>query len=246
MENFVQGIVTSLGFGTMMGVGAIVFGIGTIVFILEMIGFSFYIKPFGIRRNNVKWNSMAFIKVAIVAALFGGSLAATASIVFVPGIAYLRPAQVLAVVFGGLFGLPGAVGIALGNFIADLFAGTLTLGSVAGFIGNFLTAYVIYRILNTENKVTLKNGVKGVLLFMWALFVSAFVIAFYIPFWLALLNIIPAEVAWTAVFVNIILNGTITGLVLGPILLKILFKYIKNWNMYWKDNLKFTDAEGNK
>ena len=42
-----------------------------------------------------------------LATLFGGGLAIFASVVFVPGIAYLRPAQAFTTVFGILFGLPG-------------------------------------------------------------------------------------------------------------------------------------------
>ena len=65
---------------------------------------------------------------------------------------------------------------------------------------------------------------------------GAFVIAFYIPWWLAVLGIIPAVVAWTAVFGNIWLNGLFTPWILGFILLKVLYPYVKRWNMYWADS----------
>jgi energy-coupling factor transport system substrate-specific component len=177
---------------------------------------------------------MAIIQVAIVAALFGGGLVVTAGIVFVPGIAYLRPAQALVVVFGILFGVPGALGSALGNLIGDLFGGYLTLGSVAGFIGNFLNAYIPYRIVKTARYADLSSG-ADVARYVLGAIAGALVIGFYIPFWLDLWKIIPTEAAWTAVFGNILLNGTLTVLTLGLILTRLLFPFVKKWNMYWED-----------
>jgi energy-coupling factor transport system substrate-specific component len=232
----IKNVVTAFGVDSMMFIGGIVFIIGTIVFLLEMFGLSIYLSPPVIRKNRVKWDSMAIIQVAISAALFGGGLAATAGIVFLPGVAYLRPAQVLSVVLGILFGLPGALGIALGNTIADLLGGYLTLGSIAGFIGNFLTAYVPYRIINSPERAGLKSF-GGVVVYVLGVVSGTFVIAFYIPYWLALLKIVPKEAAWTVVFGNIWLNGLVTSLTLGPILLKVLFPYVKKWHMYWVDRL---------
>lgn len=231
----VNAIVNALGFGTMTAVGAVVFVIATIVFVMELAGFRPHLQAPFVRRHTTKWDAMALIKVAIVAALFGGGLAIFAGVVFVPGIAYLRPAQAFTTVFGILFGLPGAMGSAVGNFIGDIFAGTLTLGSVAGFIGNFMSAYVPYRIVYAARRADL-SSLGDALNYAWAVVAGAFVIAFYIPWWLAVLSIIPAEVAWTGVFGNIWLNGLLTLWILGFILLKILYPYVKRWNMYWADS----------
>jgi energy-coupling factor transport system substrate-specific component len=231
----VNAIVNALGFGAMTAVGAVVFVIATIVFVMELAGFRPYLRAPYVRRHTTKWDAMALIKVAVVAALFGGGLAIFAGVVFVPGIAYLRPAQALTTVFGILFGLPGALGSAVGNFIGDIFAGTLTLGSVAGFIGNFMSAYVPYRIVYSARRADL-SSLGDVANYLWAVVAGAFVIAFYIPWWLAVLSIIPAEVAWTGVFGNIWLNGLFTPWVLGFILLKVLYPYVKRWNMYWADS----------
>ena len=231
----VNALVNALGFGTMTAIGAIVFVIATGVFILELAGFRPHLHAPFIRRHTTKWDAMALIKVAIVAALFGGGLAIFSGVVFVPGIAYLRPAQAFTTVFGILFGLPGAVGSAVGNFIGDIFAGTLTLGSVAGFIGNFMSAYIPYRLVYAARRADL-SSLRDVANYAWAVVAGAFVIAFYIPWWLAVLSIIPAEVAWTAVFGNIWLNGLLTPWILGFILLKILYPYVKQWNMYWADS----------
>lgn len=231
----IEAIVRSLGLGTMNVVGAIVFALATIVFVMEMAGFRPHLRPPFVARHTTQWDAMALMKVAITAALFGGGLAIFAGVVFVPGIAYLRPAQALTTVFGILFGLPGAVGSGLGNFIGDIFAGTLTLGSVAGFIGNFMSAYVPYRIVYSARHADLSNGGDWAR-YIWAVVAGAFVIAFYIPWWLAVLGIIPAEVAWTGVFGNIWLNGLVTPWILGGLLLKTLYAYVKRWNMYWADS----------
>jgi energy-coupling factor transport system substrate-specific component len=231
----IESFVRSLGFGTMNFVGAIVFVIATIVFVTELAGYRPHLsRPF-VRKHTTEWDAMALMKVAIVAALFGGGLAIFAGVVFVPGIAYLRPAQAFTTVFGILFGLPGALGSGVGNFIGDIFAGTLTLGSVAGFIGNFMSAYIPYRIVYAARHADLSSGADWAR-YIWAVVAGAFVIAFYIPWWLAVLQIIPGEVAWTAVFGNIWLNGLVTPWILGGLLLKVLYPYVKRWNMYWADS----------
>lgn len=244
LSQFVNNLVSGLGLGTMNVVGAIVFILATVVFFGELAGYRVHLsRPF-IRKNTTKWDAMALITVAISAALFGGGLALTAGIVFVPGIAYLRPAQAFTTVFGILFGLPGCLGSAVGNFIGDIFAGTLTLGSIAGFIGNFFSAYIPYRIVYTADQANLNTAGK-ILRYVLAVVAGAFVIAFYIPWWLAVLQIIPAEVAWIGVFGNIWLNGLITPWILGFILMKLLFPFTRRWNMYWSDRegVDFAEAK---
>lgn len=230
----IKALVSGLGFGTMFAVGSVVFILGTILFISELLGFEIGFFPPKIRRTGLKWDAMSIIQVAITAAIFGGGLIATAGIVFVPGVAYLRPAQAFVAVFGVLFGVPGALGSALGNLIADLFGGYLTLGSVAGFIGNFLNAYVPYRFVKTAAHADL-NSLGDVIRFVVGTVAGAFAIAFYIPWWLDLWKIVPTEAAWTVVFGNIILNGTVTVATLGLILTKVLFPYVKKWHMYWEE-----------
>jgi energy-coupling factor transport system substrate-specific component len=231
----VKSIVQAIGISNVNILGGIVFVLATIVFVMELVGYRPYLTAPFIRKNTTVWDAMALIKVAVVAALFGGGLAIFSGVVFVPGIAYLRPAQAFTTVFGILFGVPGALGSAVGNFIGDIFAGTLTLGSIAGFIGNFMSAYIPYRIVYSARRADL-NSLGDVIVYIFAVVAGAFVIAFYIPWWLAVLNIIPPVVAWTAVFANIWLNGLVTPWILGFILLKVLYPYIKRWNMYWADS----------
>jgi hypothetical protein len=113
-------IVNAIGLETMNVIGAIIFVLATIVFVIELAGFRPHLSPPFVRRHATQWDGMALIKVAIVAAFFGGGLAIFAGVVFVRGIAHLRPAQAFTTVFGILFGLPGALGSAVGNFIGGI------------------------------------------------------------------------------------------------------------------------------
>jgi len=76
-------------------------------------------------------NSRMIILVAVCAAIYGAALIAfKTAIPFIPGITELRVGQIFPVAFGLLFGPAGAWGTAFGNFIGDLFGGTLGPGSI--------------------------------------------------------------------------------------------------------------------
>ncbi len=92
-------------------------------------------------------NSRMIILVAVCAAIYGAALIAfKTAIPLIPGITELRVGQIFPVAFGLLFGPAGAWGTAFGNFIGDLFGGTLGPGSIAGFAGNFLLGYLPYAL----------------------------------------------------------------------------------------------------
>src|SRR5690606_24211054 len=91
-----------------------------------------------------KYSMMVAITV-LCAGIYMLFLLPTKSIAIIPGITEIRPASLLPVVFGLLFGPAGAWGSAIGNLGGDFF-GTLSPGSLFGFIGNFLNAYIPYRL----------------------------------------------------------------------------------------------------
>lgn len=74
--------------------------------------------------------------------------------VLVEGLTEVRPVNAVPVVMGLLLGPAGAWGCAIGNLIADLF-GTFSKASFLGFWGNFIAAYLPYKLWHT-----LKNGEK--------------------------------------------------------------------------------------
>ena len=92
-------------------------------------------------------NSRMIILAAVCAAIYGAALIAfKTAIPLIPGITELRVGNIFPIAFGLLFGPAGAWGTALGNFIGDLFGGTLGPGSIAGFVGNFLLGYLPYAL----------------------------------------------------------------------------------------------------
>ena len=92
-------------------------------------------------------NSRMIILVAVCAAIYGAALIAfKTAIPLIPGITELRVGNIFPIAFGLLFGPAGAWGTAFGNFIGDLFGGTLGPGSIAGFVGNFLLGYLPYAL----------------------------------------------------------------------------------------------------
>jgi hypothetical protein len=97
--------------------------------------------------------------IAITAAIYAGTLIPFKPIQIVPGLTELRPASVIPVLFGIMFGPAAAWGAAIGNLIADFF-GMLSPASAFGFIGNFLYAYLAYKIWNSMVKGEIKFNEK--------------------------------------------------------------------------------------
>ena len=92
------------------------------------------------------WNySTMVVLTVLTAGIFAAILIPFKGIPLIPGLTELRPANVIPVVFGLLFGPAGAWGAAFGNLIGDFF-GTLGVGSFFGFWGNFLAAYLTYKL----------------------------------------------------------------------------------------------------
>ena len=85
------------------------------------------------------------VLVALSAAIYAALLIPFKGIPLVPGFIEIRPANAFPVVFGLLFGPAGAWGAAIGNLIGDFF-GTLSLGSIGGFVGNFFLALLPYKM----------------------------------------------------------------------------------------------------
>lgn len=66
-------------------------------------------------------------------------------LMLLPG-AEVRFAACLPVVFGMLWGLPGAIGITLGNIISDIYSNESIRTCLLGGISNFILAYLPYRL----------------------------------------------------------------------------------------------------
>ncbi|MFZ5825593.1 MAG: QueT transporter family protein [Bacillota bacterium] len=173
-----------------------------------------------------KWTTVDFTLIVVVAAIYAAALIAFSAIKLGAGIS-LRPANALQPVFGILFGVPGAIGIALGNFVNDIYTGFFSK-SFAGLIGNFLGAYIPYLIVSNPRLRTGKSiaeyaiGVVGI---------TSAVVAGSV-----LINVALSLTAWPLaknVLIPLIFGQQVVATaVLGPILLNLLYPFVKRAGLY--------------
>ncbi|HGJ66667.1 TPA: QueT transporter family protein [bacterium] len=99
-------------------------------------------------------NTRMIVLVAVTAALYAAILIPfKVAIPLVPGFTEVRPANVIPILCSLMFGPAAAWGAAIGNTIADAF-GTFGLGTLFGFVGNFLYGYIPYKMWQTIGKGT--------------------------------------------------------------------------------------------
>jgi energy-coupling factor transport system substrate-specific component len=176
------------------------------------------------------------VLVALSAGLYAALLIPFKGFVLIPGITEFRPASALPVVLGLLFGPAGAWGAAIGNLIGDFF-GSLGIGSFFGFIGNFMFAYVPYKlwinlglVSKDDSEPDLKSG-KKVVAYVVVSFLGAAACALVIAWGLEVLGMVP----FAALASIITLNNTIPALILGIPIMLILYPRIKKWDLLWTD-----------
>ncbi|MBE0697937.1 MAG: QueT transporter family protein [Anaerolineaceae bacterium] len=195
-------------------------------------------------------NTRMIILVALSAAIYAAFLIVfKGGIPIVPGITEVRPANVFPVIFSLLFGPAGAWGSAIGNFIGDLFGGTLGIGSIFGFVGNFFLGYIPYKMwgsvfgltdgditqtTNSGNKFSLKKLIAFEIVALTASAACGIIIAWYLD----LAGIVP----FAFLSVTITINNFAAACVLGPILLVLLYPRVKRWGLIWTDIMKKEDV----
>lgn len=183
------------------------------------------------------WKSTKMVVlVALCAGLYAALLIPFKAIVLIPGITEVRPASALPIVFGLLFGPAGAWGSAIGNLIGDFF-GSLGIGSIFGFFGNFMFAYVPYKIwqnlgivIKEDTEPNLKSGRK-VVAYIVAALGGALSCALIIGWGLELLGMVP----FAALAAIIAMNNSVPSIILGIPLLLVLYPRIKKWDLLWTD-----------
>ncbi|MGO9176038.1 MAG: QueT transporter family protein [Desulfobaccales bacterium] len=181
------------------------------------------------------WNYATMLVLTVLtASLFAAILIPFKGIPLIPGVTELRPANVIPVVFGLLFGPAGAWGAAFGNLIGDFF-GTLGIGSLFGFWGNFLAAYLPYKMWQDRPLSQLSQHLPR---FFGAVLLGALSCALVVGFGLETFKLLPFSVIAVAVLVN---NGLVS-LVLGPLLLRLLAPRVSRWDLAWRDQMDPEDC----
>ncbi len=178
------------------------------------------------------WKSTKMVVlVALTAAIYAAVLIPFKAIVLIPGVTEFRPASAFPVVFGILFGPAGAWGAAIGNLIGDFF-GSLGLGSIFGFFGNFMFAYSSYIVWHyIGDNVPKLDGAFKYVKFLIAGLAGSLACALIIGYGLDLMGMVPFAALGTIVA----LNNFIPTAILGIPLLMILYPRIKKWNLLWTD-----------
>lgn len=185
------------------------------------------------------WNSTRMIVlVAVVAAIYGATLIAfKTAIPLIPGITEVRVANIFPMTFGFLFGPAGAWGLAIGNFIGDIFGGTLGPASIAGFFGNFLLGFLPYTMWNTflpfcENRYRWDRRVfKSWSAYISINFISSAACSVIIGVAVDLLGIAPYGVITKI----ITLNNFIGGLIGVILLISVYDVTTKQMGLFWRD-----------
>lgn len=183
-------------------------------------------------------NTRMIILVAVCAAIYAAALIAfKTAIPLIPGITEVRVANIFPMVFSLLFGPAAAWGTAIGNLIGDIFGGTLGLGSIFGFVGNFLLGYLPYAMWTTlkplatgERAITFA-GWRFPVLYAVLAFVSSAACGVVIAMWLQVLGLVPYQVLSTIITVN----DTVASLI-GVLLLLAVYGVVqKQLRLLWWD-----------
>ncbi len=175
-------------------------------------------------------NTKMVVLTAICGAVYAAVLIPFKPIPLIPGFTEIRPASVLPVVFSLFFGPAGAWGSAFGNLIGDFF-GTLGIGSIFGFFGNFLYGYLpckVWSYLSPQTEPLINHPALW-LKYIFTVLIASLGCAIPISWGIDWVGLIPFSVLANIIF----LNNFFVSLILGPILLFTLYPRFKKWNLLY-------------
>ena len=188
-----------------------------------------------------KYTKMVVL-TALTAGVFAAILIPLKGIPIIPGSTELRPAAVIPVVFGILFGPAGAWGSAFGNLIGDFF-GTLGIGSIFGFIGNFFFSLVAYKVYKpsidniTTNSKNNKLKPREFIKFAAIGFLSSAVCAEIIAWGLEAAGLLPFAWLGSIIFIN----NFLMNVLIGPFIFVLLYPRVMKWDLLWTDIMEKKD-----
>lgn len=186
------------------------------------------------------------VLVALSAAIYAALLIPFQAIPIIPGHVSLRIGSILPMVLGFLFGPAGAWGSAIGNLIGDFF-GTLSPGAIGGFIGNFMHAYLTYKIWNALSRKLQASGnidsLKRLLKFEAVALLKISITTPILVGWVSLiLGLAPARIFYPAV----LFTEFIPCMIIAPIVIRILYPRIDKWGLLWTDIMNESEVSSGK
>lgn len=173
-----------------------------------------------------KWSTVDLVLIVMTAALYAAALLSLTFIKLAPG-TWLRPGNALQAPFGILFGIPGSIGIGLGNLIADLSQGTAPHVMVLGMIVNFGAAFLPYLFVSNARIATRKSVVEFV---VWAVIIAGSLPALSI--WINVLAGLTPKAVALAFGPVVFLNQVVSLLLLGIPLTKLLYPFVVRSGLY--------------
>jgi len=181
------------------------------------------------------------VLVALTAGVYAAILIPLKGIPLIPGFTEIRPANVVPVVFSLLFGPAGAWGSAFGNLIGDFF-GTLGLGSLFGFVGNFFYGMVPYKLWGRMGPLSSGKALDGrsgrhLAEYVLVAFLASTACAIIISWGVDLFGMVPFGVLAPI----ITLNNFIAAAILGPFLLWLMYPRAKRWDILWTEILESSE-----
>jgi len=174
------------------------------------------------------------VLISMCAALFVALLIPFKIAVIVPGITEIRPAAALPVLFSIFFGPAAAWGAAFGNTIGDFF-GTIGPGTIWGFLGNFVYAFVPYRVLKIYEN-TMPRWIALAFGIVLASALCAMIIALGVDY----LGLVPFHFLVATIF----LNNCLVSLILVPLLVPLLEKRISRLKLQYTQMMDPAEISG--
>lgn len=226
---FFGNLASSITFNGMFILGIILSIPMSIIFIGELFNYQFVLRsPFFIKVER-RWNVKAVAVVAMTAALSVILQVVGAVIVIVPGTITFRADALIRFPFGAIFGMPAVWGVMISNLIGDALSGSLGPGSIAGFIISWWMAYLFYRFYKSAEDYSMLKANAWVKYYLTTI-LWCFLGAFYLCTNFQLLNLLPTEIVWTAVFPAVIVTTFIGGL-LGPVVARVIGPAAKRYGL---------------
>jgi len=151
----------------------------------------------------------------------------------IPGVTSLRPGNAFPPVTSLLWGPAASWGTAFGNLIGyDIMGGALTIGSVGGFIGNFVYGLLPYY---TYGKVFKEEphckSISSLAKFEVTTFLTSSACGMIISLWTEAINFVP----FGMLSLIITFNNFIAGAIIGPVLMALFYDRVKKMGWRWTD-----------
>ena len=150
---------------------------------------------------------------------------------------YLRVGVSIPVAFSFLFGPAAAWGAAFGNVIYDIFTNSLNAASYFGFIGNFLIAYIPYKLWTAmANQKPDLRSIKKVALFMGLAALACTLCGLVIGWGLYYLwpNFCPFVMTSATIFAT----DALWAILLGPVILALSYGFVSKRKLLYTNILK--------